>query len=198
MVRVAGVDEDLLLFFVPMIYHTPIERQVISERRSRVYRVRVAPHGILRDAVADPHRPVGGVTLERAVRRVVCGLEKVHPHVPSGEVVDRQVSLLMHKLYPPAVSHGFAAEHRPHPPRGVLEVQHMVPRGFNLKIKRLLALITERSGPDRKGHRSPLSIYHRLKVQLWELRLLCLYTHSAVYVAAPVHLPSVPTYFKRR
>src|SRR5215208_5447110 len=154
MVRIAGVDEDLLLFFVPMIHHTPIERQVISKRRSRVYRVRVAPHGILRDAVADPHRPVERFTLERALRRVVCGLEKVHPHALSGEVVDWQVSLFVQELYPPAVSYGLAAEHYPHPSWRILEEQHVVSGRLHLEIERLVALVAERSRPDRKGDRS--------------------------------------------
>src|ERR671913_338607 len=120
MVRVAGVDKDLLVFFVPVIHLVPIERQVISERRSRVYRLRVAPHGVLREAVADTHRPVRGVALEWAVRREIRGLEEVHPHVLSGEVVDWQMSLLVHELYPPAVCHGLAAEHHPHPAWRVL------------------------------------------------------------------------------
>jgi len=42
MIGVAGVDKDLLVLFVLVIYLVPIERQVISERRSRVYRLRVA------------------------------------------------------------------------------------------------------------------------------------------------------------
>src|SRR5215204_4820843 len=181
MVRVAGMDEDLLVFFVPMIHRSPIKGQVVSQRRCVLQRLRVTPHGVIRNAVTDLNRPVRGVALERAVRRVIALLQEVHAHVFFGEIVNGQEPLLVHQLDAPAVSHGLAIEHHPNPPRGVLEVQHVVPRGFNLKIERLFALITERSGPDRKGHRSPLSIYHRLKIQLWELRLLCLYTHSALY-----------------
>src|SRR5215217_6652740 len=154
MIGVAGVDKDFLVLFVPVIHLVPIERQVISERRSRVYRLRVAPHGVFHDAVADTHRPVRGFALERAVRREIRGLEKVHPHVGSGEVVDRQVSLLVHELYPPAVSHGLAAEHYPHPAWRVLEEEHVVSGRPHLEIERLVALVAERSRPDRKGHRT--------------------------------------------
>jgi Recombinase zinc beta ribbon domain len=146
----------------------PIERQVISERRGRVYRLRVAPHGVFRDPVADPYRPVRGFALERTMRREIRGLEEVHPHIRSGEVVDRQVSLLVNELYPPAVSHDLAAEHHPHPAWRVLEKQHVVSGRPHLEIERLVALVAERSRPDRKSHRTFPLFRPQLDMSSWQ------------------------------
>src|SRR5215208_6751454 len=88
MVRVAGVYEDFLVFFIPMVHHTPIEGQVTCNRRGGVYRLRVAPHGVLCDPIPGPHGPVRGVALERAVGSMVALLEQLHPHVLDREVVD--------------------------------------------------------------------------------------------------------------
>jgi hypothetical protein len=79
------------------------------------------------------------------VRRETLGLEKVHPHIRSREIVDRHVSLLVHELYPPAVSHGLVAEQYLHPAWRILEVQHVVSGPQHLEIERLVALVAERS-----------------------------------------------------
>src|SRR5215211_9439315 len=143
MIGVAGMYEDLLVLLEPRVHRVPVDSDVPVERWGGIHRLPVSPHGVLRDAVPDPDRPVRGVALEGTVRRVVRGLEKVHPHILLGEVVDRQVSLLVHELYPPAVSNGLAAEHHPHPARRVLEEQHVISWRLHLAIERLVALITE-------------------------------------------------------
>jgi len=57
-VRVARVDEDLLVLLVPVIDLVPVERDEITDRSDFVVRVWVAPHGILGYPLAGPDRPV--------------------------------------------------------------------------------------------------------------------------------------------
>src|SRR5215208_3669175 len=90
MVGIPGMNEDLLVLLVPMIHLTPIEGQVTCKRRSGIYRLRVAPHGVLCDPITHPHGPVGGVAFKGTVRRVIALLEEVHADVLLREVVDGQ------------------------------------------------------------------------------------------------------------
>src|SRR5215211_4650524 len=152
MVGVAGVDEDLLVFFVPMIHRVPIESDVPVDRWGRVYGFPVSPHGVLREAVPDPYRPVRGVALEGTVRGVVRVLKKVHAHVLLGEVVDGQVARLVQELDAEAVRDGLVAEHHPHATWGVLEVQGVRREHGSVEVEVTLAPLAERSALDRKCH----------------------------------------------
>src|SRR5215203_405511 len=151
-VRIAGVYEDLFVFLVPVIHLPPVEREVARDRRRRLYGVGVRPHGVLGHVLADPYRPVRGLALVGARRRVVRGLEEVHPHVFFGEIVDGQMPRLVHELDAAAVGHGLAAQHHPHPAWGVLKIKHVVTGGLYLEVERLFTLVAERSGPDRQRH----------------------------------------------
>jgi hypothetical protein len=82
-------------------------RNVTGELRGAVYRFRVARHRVLGNPVTDSDRTVGGITLERVVRVVVGLFEKVHANVFFGEVVDRQMPVLVQELYWPAVRYRF-------------------------------------------------------------------------------------------
>jgi hypothetical protein len=98
---------------------------------------------------------------------VVRGLEKVHPHVFFREVVDGQITRLVHELGAAAVGHGLTGEQGPHPARGVLEVEYVVLGGLHLEVEYLLALVAERPCPDSQRHTLLLS---ELATPIWYTR----------------------------
>src|SRR5207249_2235621 len=58
-VRVARMDEDLVIFLEPSVHLGPVERDVILEIVS--LRLEVSPGGLLRDAIADLDGEEAGV-----------------------------------------------------------------------------------------------------------------------------------------
>src|SRR5215210_3806985 len=152
MIGVAGMYEDLLVLLEPRVHRVPVDSDVPVERWGGIHRLPVSPHGVLRDAVPDPDRPVRGVALEGTVRRVVRGLEKVHPHILLGEVVDRQVPCLVQELDAAAVRDRLAAEHHPHAAWGVLEVQGVRLEHGSVEVEDTFAPLAEWSALDRQCH----------------------------------------------
>ncbi len=78
------------------------------------------------------------------------------------EVIDGQAAGLVHELCSLAVCDGLAAEHHPHPPRGILEVQGVAPEHPRVEVEGA-TLFAERPGPDRQGQIALLAAGHAPK-----------------------------------
>ena len=115
------MDEDLVVLLVPGVHLVPVQRHVAADVGTAGQRVGVAPHGVLGDPVADRHRPVGRVALERAVGPPAGRCQQVHADVGDGDVVDRQVLGLKQQQGPGGVDQRHTAEHGPDPPGGRLD-----------------------------------------------------------------------------
>src|SRR5205814_698163 len=114
---------------------------------------RIRPRGVLGHTVASPDGPVAGLSLPRAVRAVVRGLQEVHPDLVLGEVVDRQVTVLVQQLGVPAVHDRLPAENPAHPARRVLEVDDAV-GARALEVEDAGRVMAERAGTGRQAHGS--------------------------------------------
>ena len=110
LVRVAGVDEDLVVLLEPRVDGVPEEGDEVGDVRAPLDDLGVGPHGVLGPAVADDDRPVRGDTLARARRVAVGGFEQVVAHVAAREVVHGQVAVLEEVPGPLAVGDHLAGE----------------------------------------------------------------------------------------
>ena len=128
------------------VHLVPVEGGITGERRGGLQRLRVAPNCVLGNAIPNPHRPVGGVALERAVGEVVGRFEEVLIYVLLREVVDGQVPRFMQDLDRTAVDNGLAVEDRTHPLGTVLEVESVGLQHRGVEVERAVALFAERAG----------------------------------------------------
>ncbi|ELB93205.1 FMNH2-dependent monooxygenase [Rhodococcus wratislaviensis IFP 2016] len=112
-IRVAGVDEHLLILLVPGVHPVPVERDVRAEVEGVLQFGVVSPHGLLGATVADDEIPVPGLALPRAGRGGVDGLEEVEVHVVAGNVVNGQVPLLEQVHRTGGVGNHLTAEQHP-------------------------------------------------------------------------------------
>ena len=95
MVRIADMDDRRLILLQPLVHLAPVQGKVPGDGWSILDRVRIAPDGVLGNAITHPHGPVARLALERTARRVVRALEQVHAHLGLREVEDGQVPLFV-------------------------------------------------------------------------------------------------------
>ncbi len=119
MIRVARVDEDLVVLFEPGVELVPVEGDVVGQGGLLGARLGVAPGCPLGDALADTQRPV--VDGRRGFGVVTGGLQQVGVHVRAGEPVDGHALRLEHQHDPRAVGDRDATEEGPHPARARLD-----------------------------------------------------------------------------
>ena len=149
------MDEDLVVLLVPGVHLVPVQRQVAADVGAAGQRVGVAPDGVLGDPVADRHRPVGRVALERAVGPPAGRCQQVHADVGDGDVVDRQVLGLEQQQGSGGVHQRHTAEHGPDPPGGRLDPDA---GGAGRPVRKLDRLVFEGFGHGgllMLGRRSP-------------------------------------------
>jgi len=108
------VDEDLVVLLEPGVHPAPIDGQVALDVGTLGQRVLVAPDGVADHPVTDRDRPVGGVTLVRAVGGGVGRLQQLGADVLGWEVVDGQVPGLQQQQRPGGVDDGHAVQEGPH------------------------------------------------------------------------------------
>ena len=75
LVGIAGVDENFLVLFEPVIDPVPIERQVILDDADLRVRVLIGPHGVFRNLAAHIDGKIRTMALPRAMAVVVRGRE---------------------------------------------------------------------------------------------------------------------------
>src|SRR5260370_14525506 len=107
------MTEDLFVLLVPAVHGVPAERAVPGEPGCGVDRLLVGPHRVLGTAVTHGDRPVGRVTLDRAVGHGAARLEPPGGHVALRGVVTRPPAGLRQQLHPAALGYWAAAEPRP-------------------------------------------------------------------------------------
>ncbi len=126
MMRVARVDEDLLVLLEPGVHRVPAERDVPADALPAGRRALVAPGVVDGLALADAHRPVRRLAARRAVRAVRARHEQVLAHVLArevvvGELVERRLVAAHHQERALRAGDLGAAEAHAHTPVGRLE-----------------------------------------------------------------------------
>src|SRR5690606_36328473 len=89
-IRIARVDGDPLVLFVPGIDPVELEGDALCDVGDAVERRLVAPSGVLGPLLSGGDGPISGVALVGAMRGVVAPSEQFHPYGGAREVVDRR------------------------------------------------------------------------------------------------------------
>src|SRR3546814_14536208 len=108
--RVAGMDEDLLVLFEPSVHPVPVESHVAGDGRRLVEGLLVTPDGVVGRAITGGDAPVAGVALEGAMRAAAGWGQQLRAPVVARAVVDRRVPLLEPPQPPGAVGDGFPGD----------------------------------------------------------------------------------------
>src|SRR5260370_4029875 len=145
------MTEDLFVLLVPAVHGVPAERRVPGAAGCGVDRLVVGPPRVLGTAVTHGDRPVGRVTLDRAVGHGAARLEHPGGHVALRDVVTRHPAGLVQQLHPAAVGYGAAAEHDTDTARRVFEVEQVL-GGSQLGVEHAGGPVPEWCGSDRQSH----------------------------------------------
>ena len=116
-VRVAGMDEDLVVLLEPLVDAVPVEREQPLDVLTPVDRIQVAPHRVLDHPLADDEVPVRRFTFAGARRVLVGRLQEVGADVVTREVPDRAMVPLEQHQRGLGVDDGLVADEAPDPSR---------------------------------------------------------------------------------
>ena len=94
----------------PRVHRGPIEGDIVADARRFVVGILVGPDRIFRRPVADLERPVGGVSLERAMRPKFVAQQELGAHVGERKVVHRRQPGFVHQQGARAVGNRLAVE----------------------------------------------------------------------------------------
>src|SRR5262245_51365091 len=108
LVRVAWVDEDLLVLLEPSVHGIPFKADQIAQLFDR--RLRVVPGGVLDLAVAALDSKLVGVAPARRTLGVSARSQQLHAHVLPREVIRGVIGDLPHELEALCVGDEFSAE----------------------------------------------------------------------------------------
>ena len=72
-VRIARVDEDFFVFFIPSIHLVPLKGEMIFELAGLEQRINITPGGIISRFVSRLERPIRGLALVKTFRFFTAG-----------------------------------------------------------------------------------------------------------------------------